>query len=123
MVILLEASKIQSRPAAIHSVLLKGIANRQMLQKIAPTRKYGRRRPQELSSSMSQARQPANAPPILNPKEAKIHIQDLPESEARLKFHEQLILENKKVLMHRDKCIIFKWKSDEILSTLELSTH
>ena len=49
IVMLLPASRIQSRPAAIQSVGLKGIQRSAMLQRTAPTRKYGVRRPSGLS--------------------------------------------------------------------------
>ena len=45
MLMLIEASIIQSRPAAIHSALEFGISTRQMLAMIAPVRKNGRRLP------------------------------------------------------------------------------
>ena len=49
IVTLLPASRIQSSPAAIHSVGLNGIASSATLQRTAPIRKYGVRRPQRLS--------------------------------------------------------------------------
>jgi hypothetical protein len=45
MLMLTEASRIQSRPAAIHSTDECGMARRARLEQMAPTKKYGRLRP------------------------------------------------------------------------------
>ena len=45
MLMLMLASRIHSSPAAIHSDDEVGMMNSATLAKIAPTRKYGRRRP------------------------------------------------------------------------------
>ena len=43
-----DASRIHSRPAAIHKALEFGIANNARLAKIAPNKKYGRLRPKRV---------------------------------------------------------------------------
>ena len=45
MLTLMEASRIQSMPAAIHSAELLGMKRSMSEARIAPARKYGRRRP------------------------------------------------------------------------------
>ena len=47
MVMLIEASRIHSAPAAIHNVGEFGIATSASVVSTAPIRKYGRRRPSE----------------------------------------------------------------------------
>ncbi len=45
MLTLMDASRIQSSPAAIHSALEVGMKKSATTARMAPTRKYGRRRP------------------------------------------------------------------------------
>ena len=45
MLMLMELSRIHSRPAAIQSAEQRGISNNARLLRMAPVRKYGRRRP------------------------------------------------------------------------------
>ena len=48
MLMLMEVSRIHSRPAAIHSVEHRGIRISAHELRIAPARKYGRRRPRRV---------------------------------------------------------------------------